>query len=44
VLDGVPLYALPQEVAIDVPPIRTYKYMMVNDRAGPFFFNASNLP
>jgi hypothetical protein len=37
VLDGVPLNALPQEVAVDVPPIRTYKYMMVNDRAGPFF-------
>jgi len=35
--EGVPLYAVPQEVAVDVPAIRTYKYMMVNDRTGPFF-------
>jgi hypothetical protein len=26
------LYALPQQVAVEVPAIRTYKYMMVNDR------------
>jgi hypothetical protein len=26
------LYAVPQEVAVEVPAIRTYKYMMVNDR------------
>jgi hypothetical protein len=26
------LYALPQQVAVEVPAIRTYKYMMVNNR------------
>jgi hypothetical protein len=26
------LYAVPQEVAVEVPAIRTYKYMLVNDR------------
>jgi len=26
------LYALPQQVAVEVPAIKTYKYMMVNDR------------
>lgn len=26
------LYALPQQVGVDVPAIRSYKYMMVNDR------------
>jgi hypothetical protein len=25
------LYALPQQVAVEVPAIRSYKYMMVND-------------
>ena len=38
------LYAVPQEVAVEVPAVRTYKYLMVNDRAGPSFFSASNLP
>lgn len=42
--ETVQLYALPQEVAVDVPAIRTDKYMILNDRAGPFFFSASNLP
>jgi hypothetical protein len=26
------LYAVPPQVAVEVPAIRTYKYMMVNDR------------
>jgi len=26
------LYALPQQVGVDVPAIRSYKYRMVNDR------------
>jgi hypothetical protein len=26
------LYAVPQEVAVEVPEIRAYKYMVVNDR------------
>jgi len=26
------LYAVPQEVAVEVPAIRSYKYMVVNDR------------
>ncbi len=26
------LYPMPQEVAVDVPAIRTYQYMVVNDR------------
>jgi hypothetical protein len=26
------LYAVPQEAAVEFPAIRTYKYMMVNDR------------
>jgi hypothetical protein len=26
------LYEVPQEVAVEVPAIRSYKYMMVNDR------------
>jgi hypothetical protein len=30
--ESAPLYGLPQEVAVEVPAIRTYKYMMVNDR------------
>jgi hypothetical protein len=29
---SVPLYAVPQEVAVEVPTIRRYKYMRVNDR------------
>jgi hypothetical protein len=28
---SVPLYAVPQEVAVEVPTIRRYKYMRVND-------------
>jgi len=28
----VQLYAVPQEVAVEVPSIRQYKYMVVNDR------------
>ena len=39
VLQGARLYAVPQEVAAEVPAVRTYKYLMVNDRAGPSFFN-----
>ena len=30
--EGVQLYALPQEVAVEVPAIRAYKYMVVNNR------------
>jgi hypothetical protein len=30
--ESAPLYVLPQEVATEVPAIRTYKYMMVNNR------------
>lgn len=30
--ESVPLYSVPQDVAVEVPAIRTYKYMMVNDR------------
>jgi hypothetical protein len=26
------LYEVPQDVAVEVPAIRSYKYMMVNDR------------
>jgi hypothetical protein len=44
VLQGVPLSVVPREVAVEVPEVRTYKYFMVNDRAGPSFFSASNLP
>ncbi len=29
---GARLYEVPQEVAVEVPAIRPYKYMMVNDR------------
>lgn len=29
---GVELYAVPEAVAVEVPAIRQYKYMMVNDR------------
>jgi hypothetical protein len=29
---GAPLYSVPETVAVEVPAIRTYKYMMVNDR------------
>jgi hypothetical protein len=29
---GVELYAVPDTVAVEVPAIRQYKYMMVNDR------------
>jgi len=32
VLESVQLYAVPQEVAVEVPEIRAYKYMVVNDR------------
>ncbi len=28
----VQLYSIPQEVAVEVPAIRTYKYMVVNDQ------------
>jgi hypothetical protein len=28
----VRLYSVPQEVAVEVPSIRSYKYMVVNDR------------
>jgi hypothetical protein len=31
VLQGARLYAVPREVAVEVPVVRTYKYMMVND-------------
>ncbi len=30
--DNVQLYSVPQEVAVEVPSIRQYKYMVVNDR------------
>ena len=30
--ESVQLYAVPQEVAVEVPEIRAYKYMVVNDR------------
>jgi hypothetical protein len=39
VLQGARLYAVPREVAVEVPVVRTYKYLMVNDRAGPSFFS-----
>ena len=29
---SVQLYSVPQEVAVEVPAIRSYKYMVVNDR------------
>jgi Protein of unknown function (DUF1236) len=29
---GVRLYSVPQEVAVEVPAIRSYKYMVVNNR------------
>lgn len=30
--DSVRLYSVPQEVAVEVPTIRSYKYMVVNNR------------
>ena len=30
--DSVRLYSVPQEVAVEVPAIRAYKYMVVNNR------------
>jgi|SRR5262245_30780740 len=30
--ESVQLYSVPQAVAVEVPAIRTYKYMVVNDR------------
>lgn len=30
--DHVRLYSMPQEVAVEVPAIRSYKYMVVNSR------------
>ena len=30
--DRVRLYSVPQEVAVEVPAIRSYKYMVVNNR------------
>jgi len=30
--ESVRLYAVPQDVAVEVPAIRSYKYMVVNDR------------
>src|SRR5690242_9063185 len=30
--ESVPLYSVPQEVAVEVPSIRSYKYMVVNGR------------
>ena len=30
--DAVRLYSVPQEVAVEVPAIRSYKYMVVNNR------------
>ena len=30
--ESTQLYALPQEVAVEVPAIRAYKYMVVNNR------------
>jgi hypothetical protein len=38
VLQGVPLSAVPRQVAVEAPAVRTDKYLMVNDRAGPSFF------
>jgi len=32
VAESVQLYSVPQEVAVEVPVIRSYKYMVVNDR------------
>lgn len=29
---SVQLYSVPQEIAVEVPAIRSYKYMVVNDR------------
>jgi Protein of unknown function (DUF1236) len=30
--ESVQLYSVPQEIAVEVPTIRSYKYMVVNDR------------
>jgi Protein of unknown function (DUF1236) len=30
--ENVQLYSVPQDVAVEVPAIRSYKYMVVNDR------------
>jgi hypothetical protein len=30
--ESAQLYSVPQEVAVEVPAIRSYKYMVVNDR------------
>jgi flavorubredoxin len=30
--EGVQIYSVPQEVAVEVPAIRPYKYMVVNGR------------
>jgi hypothetical protein len=30
--ESVQLYTVPQQVAVEVPAIRSYKYMVVNDR------------
>jgi hypothetical protein len=30
--DSVRLYSVPQEIAVEVPAIRSYKYMVVNNR------------
>jgi hypothetical protein len=30
--DSATLYAVPQEVAVEVPAVRSYKYMVVNNR------------
>jgi hypothetical protein len=30
--ESVQLYSVPQEVAVEVPAVRSYKYMVVNDR------------
>jgi hypothetical protein len=30
--DRVRLYSMPQEVVVEVPAIRSYKYMVVNNR------------
>jgi hypothetical protein len=30
--ENVQLFSMPQEVAVEVPAIRSYKYMVVNDR------------
>ena len=32
VAESVQLYSVPQEVAVEVPVIRSYKFMVVNDR------------